>query len=420
MRYLLSSILYLRIWRSDLRMRSWRHVLLRLFGVAVLLGCGGGIAFWWYHTSGADYQLRRGREALRRGAPDKAEQLADQLEAAGHPDHAHFLRGEVFLREGRPEKAVSELNQIREESESVRLEAGVVFGLGFYSLGRLYEAEHLLQYVLSKQPDNVQARRGLAALYLDQGAKSLAVIHAREWARLAPRDGHACRLLGVLYSDFGDSNAWAIASFREALSRDLSPQLVVEVKEELAEVLIKQTEYAEALQVLTELDAERAATQKPTELRAECLWGLGKVSELMDHLDRGLASYPRSVPLLRLRGQALSLAGQPQAATVPLEQALQIERHDHGSRYLLAQAYESLGRRAEAAEHRRWSEQTREHLTALSDLGTEAMDKPWDVALRLRMAEICEKLEKYQEAALLRKAAAACPRNPNQLSIVKE
>jgi len=391
-------------------MRSWRRILLGLLGVAALLGSGGGSAFWWYHTSRPDYQLRRGQEALRRGELDKAERLADQLEAAGYPDHAHFLRGEVFLREGRLDKAVSELNQIREENDAVRIQAGIVFGLGFYSLGRLYEAEHLLRYVVSKQPENVEAHRGLAALYLDQGAKSLAVPHARESARLAPRDGHACRLLGVLYSDFGDSNAWAIASFREALSRDLNPGLVDEVKEELADVLVKQTEYAEALEVLAQLDAERAATKKPTELRGECLWGLGKVSELRDHLDRGLAAYPRSVPLLRLRGQALLAVGQPQAAIVPLEQALQIERHDHGSRYLLAQACESLGRRAEAAEHRRWSEQTRECLTALSDLGTQAMDKPWDAALRLRMAEICEKLDKYEEAALLRKAAAACPR----------
>lgn len=390
-------------------MRNWRRVLRRLFGVAVLLGCGAGSAFWWYHTSRPDYQLRRGQEALHRGAPVKAAQLAERLEAAGYPDHAHFLRAEIFLREGRLDKVVGELNQIREENAPVRLEAGIVLGLGFYSVGRLYEAEHLLRYVLSKQPDNVEAHRGLAALYLDQGAKSLAVVHAREWARLAPRDGHACRLLGVLYSDFGDSNAWAIASFREALSRDLNPRLVDEVKEELADVLIKQTEYAEALHVLAELDHERAAMQKPMELRAECLWQLSKLSELKDHLDRGLARYPRSVPMLRLRGQALLLAGQLEAATVPLEQAVQIEHHDHGSRYLLAQVYESLGRRAEAAEQRRWSEQTREYLTTLSELSTQAMEKPWDAAVRLRLAEICDKLEKYEEAALLRKAAAACP-----------
>src|SRR5947209_14760485 len=114
---------------SESGMWNWRRLLLRLLGVAILFGCGGGGAFWWYHTSRPDYQLRRGQEALRRGALDKAEQLADQLEAAGYPDHAHFLRGEVFLREGRVDKAVSQLNQIREESEAVRLQAGVVFGL---------------------------------------------------------------------------------------------------------------------------------------------------------------------------------------------------------------------------------------------------------------------------------------------------
>src|SRR5690348_7111727 len=114
-------------------MRNWRRVLLRLFGVIVLLGCGGGAGFWWYQTHRPDAQLRRGQEALRRGEVAKAEQGADRLEDAGYLDHAHALRSELYLRDGRPDKAVSELNQIREESEAVRLQAGIAVGLGFYS-----------------------------------------------------------------------------------------------------------------------------------------------------------------------------------------------------------------------------------------------------------------------------------------------
>jgi tetratricopeptide (TPR) repeat protein len=378
-------------------------------GLAAVLGLVGGGSAWWYHTTRPDYRLRRGQEALRRGELDKAERLVHLLEDGGYLDHAHFLRGALFLHQRRLAEAVSELNQIREENEAVRLEAAVHFGLGFLSLGRPREAEHLLRYVVSRQPDHLDAHRGLAALYFDQGAKGPAVYHTREWVRLAPNDGYAHRFLGVIYSDFGDSNGWAIDRFREALRCGLRDDIAEEVQEELAELLVKQTDYAEALNVLDSLSPERAETQKALELRGECLWNLSRVPELRALLDRALPEHPRSAGLLRLQGQLLLDADNPKAATVALERAVQVDRHDHVGRHLLAQAYESLGRRSEAANQRRLALETQKLLEEVSDLSTKAIDKPWDAALRLRLAEVCEKVDRFPEAAMWRKAAAACP-----------
>src|SRR5207253_736369 len=115
-------------------------------------------------------------------------------------------------------------------------------------------------------------------------------------------------------------------------------------------------------------------------------------------LDRAPTHYPRSVSLLRLRGQVLLDDDDPKAATVPLERAVAIDRHEVGSRHLLAQAYESLGRKAEAAEQRRLLLRDQAELEKISELSTQAIDKPWDAALRHRLAEVCERLDKYPEA----------------------
>jgi Tfp pilus assembly protein PilF len=404
-------------------MQMARRVLLRLVYLAIPLGLLAAGIVWWQYTNRPDYRLRRGQEALHRGNVEKADRVVSSLLADGYPDYAHLLRGEAFLRQAattqnaqerrrRVAAAVNELNQIRVEQENIRLEAAVVFGLGFVQLKMPLQAEQLLRYVVSKQPDHLDAHRGLAALYFDQGALVLALRHAQEWSRLAPQDGHALRFVGVIYVDLGDNNAYAIAAFREALQRQLKPSLVENVKEELADVLVKQTDYAQALEILDSCQSDRAEKQKVVEFRAQCLWGLGRAAELRPLLEGALRDYPHSTALLHLAGQIRLADDDPQGAVGPLEQVLQLDRHDSASRYLLAQAYETLGKRTEAADQRRLMQQTQEYFVEMSTLSKQAIYNPWDASLRRRLAVVCEKLDKHNEAAVWRKAAAACPATP--------
>jgi Tfp pilus assembly protein PilF len=341
----------------------------------------------------------------------RVERIVEILDTAGYKDHAHFLRGQSLLVRNRVNPALNELNQINPDNREIRFQAAVAFGLGLLARNQPQKAEQLLLYVVSEDPEHVDAHRGLATIYFDQGAKALAVQHARLWARLAPDDGHAHWMLGTIYADYGDSNAWAIASFREALSRKLSPKVVDKVREELAEVLVKQTDYAQALQVVDEFSPERRERQKAFEIRVECLWNLSAHEELRSLMERALSNFPHSLSLLRLRGQMYLTDDNPKGAVSVLKRALEIDRYDTGSRYLLAQAYETLGQRSLATEQQQLMEQARERFSEMSKLSDEAITQPWNGAVRLRLAEVCDKFERHDEAAMWRKAAAACQTN---------
>src|SRR5262249_40659154 len=94
------------------------------------LGLGAVGTVWWHQTTRPEYLLVRGQEAILRGNLKDARALAARLEAGGHLDHAHLLRGHVLLRLGGVgrdsehlsaedqlycQQALQEFNQIKEK-----------------------------------------------------------------------------------------------------------------------------------------------------------------------------------------------------------------------------------------------------------------------------------------------------------------
>jgi tetratricopeptide (TPR) repeat protein len=384
-----------------------------LAGLGLLAGLAGAGAAWRHRVTRPEYRLRRGQEALLRRDWDAAHEWADRLEASGFPDPAHLLRGQVYLRQGRLNRAAQEYNAIDRDRPEVLAEASLVYGLGFLSLGKLAEAERLLRHVLHVRPDSVDAHRGLAKIHYERGAPAHAVKHLEQWSRLAPEDGEPHRWMGLAYEGL-DADAEAVEHYRLALSKKLSPRLRDEVTVDLAQLLVKQREYAEALARLDGNPFE--AVQDPSAvglLRAECLYGLGRGAEAVPILEQVLADRPASPQALRLRAQIHLGAAEAGAAAGLLEQALRLDPLDHDSRYQLVQAYEALGRRNEAAEQHRLLNETEELMKQMSDLRREASEKPTNAQVRRRLAEMCARLNKHDLAEKWRRAAATCPPDGN-------
>ena len=61
----------------------------------------------------------------------------------------------------------------------------------------------------------------------------------------------------------------------------------------------------------------------------------------------------------------------------------------------------------DAAEQQRLCEQTQAYLAELTSLNEKIAERPWDGAVRTRLAEVCDKLDKPDLAAMWRQAAAA-------------
>ena len=367
----------------------------------------GALAFggWRYRITRPDYRLERGLEALRAGDFPRAADHADRLAAAGHDDHSALLRGEALFAAGDPARALAQFNRVKAEG-AFHVRAAERAGRCLLALGELAEAERLFRFVLGAGPDHADALRGLAAVSYDMGRLAEAGELLTRVAELDPTDARPHRLIGLIHRDLSNDEK-AVAAYREALRRAPPPEVAGPVRAELGEVLVRRAEYAAAL------DALEGAADTPEALaaRAEALRALGRGAEAVPLLDARLARDPAAV-LFRARGQLHDEAKQPADAARCYERAAELDRSDHRTQYLLSQAYAALGRKDDAARAAARLAEIQKDLDALSALSIEAMNKQRDAGVRLKLAEACDRLGKVQLAAMWRKAAAACPKEP--------
>jgi tetratricopeptide (TPR) repeat protein len=385
-----------------------RKLLLASAWVITVVAVAGGVAAWRHHVSQPDYLLRKGETALRARDPDTAVMLVDQLEAAGHTDHACLLRGEVYLSRDRFAPALVEFNKIRDQG-ILRREAVAYSGQCLMQLKNPLEAMRCFEFVLSEQPDQVECHRGLAAIYYDQGAMDRALEHLQAVARLAVDDGRPHRLMGLIYKDMGHLPD-AIGSYREALKRLPPGDALRAVQEELTETLLRQGEGQRALEVLDSIDPQRALEPRMVALRAECLLILARATEAKVLVDRAMGPRADSIDLQKVRAKLHLQDGEGKQAADLLERVLATQRHDVAGRYQLIQAYQLLGQTERAAAHKVQLEQSQSLIHEFSQLSSEAEASPWNAELKLRLASACDKLDKPDLAAMWRRAAAACPK----------
>ena len=402
--------------------RASRSVI--LLGVVLTVAGAGAAAAgaWWRHVTRPDYRLRAGREALRQGDRARAERAALELRAAGHGDHAALLHGELFLHDARPQidagspalaepalrRALTEFEKVA--TESPFFPAAVSHkGECLLHLGQPGLAAVAFLRAARDRPDDVDAHRGLAAIYFDQGAYLDAVRHMEEVARLDTEDGRPYRMIGYIYKHL-ERYAEAVPALREALGRRLGPAFAQDVREDLAECLLRGGEPAEAIRVLDDGPPELAARPRALGLRAEGLLAQGAGERALPLVEGGLKAFPRSVELWRLRARLARDAGDTPGEIRALLALLEADRHDYAGRHQLALAFERAGDTAKAGEHHRLAEQTRADLAEISRLAEEAVNRPWDRKVRLDLASLCRKLGQPEEAERWARAAATCPR----------
>jgi tetratricopeptide (TPR) repeat protein len=386
----------------------------------LILGAAAGLAVWRYQVTRPDYRLERGRQAVRQENWEEVERLTTLLEESDAPVHAHLLRAESLFAEARPyldreqqepatpllHRVLKELDQI-DDPGPLQVDFSALAGLCFMYLGESVLAEQALTRVLEERPDHLDAHRGLATLYYDQGAMKKAIHHLEEVARLDPQDGRPFRLLGLIHKDMNHYSQ-AVACYKEALARHLVANAADDVRVNLAEVHVRTGDYKTARDVLKDCGTTAARGEPSLALRVQCAWELGEPGA-RELAERALRLHPESPRLLTTRARIHLADNQPKEAVELLEKALKSNPHDHFAHYQLAIAYEGVNEPEKADEQRRLALETNDLLLELTKLTQTAQDNPWDASVRLRLAEVCEKLDKKELAQMWRKASAACP-----------
>ena len=134
---------------------------------------------------------------------------------------------------------------------------------------------------------------------------------------------------------------------------------------------------------------------------------MGRWAEAAAELD-ALPREQWTAEMWRCRGRLDRDAGQMEQAAECLERAVQLAPRDAESWHVLAQVYESLNRKEAAAQARRRVEEIHQRLQQLTELTQQAMERPWDSAVRQKLAEVHEQLGHADLARQWRKAAAEC------------
>lgn len=380
--------------------------LLFLFPVAALVVAG--LAVWWWSRSDLpEARLSRGREAIRRHDFDAAERESERLDAAGHADLARLLRGETFLAEGRPDRALRELNRI-EATGRVRIEAASVSGRCLLALGQFMEARRVFQFVVEEDPDNADGYRGLASVEYDLGNLSIAQTLLETVAKLDPTDGRAHRLTGLIYT-FVDQDADAEEAYLEALKRHLPGEVRSQVLLELAGCRLKLKSYEPALEALDQRPERRKDEgAEALAIRAESLYGLGRRKDAAEVVARAEAAGRRGWRFLLLRGQLFLDEETPEKAIAVLRQATEDAPGEDRPSFVLSKAYRAALRNEEAAAQEKVTERIQRLRKRLHTLSIEAMNKPRDAAVRAELADLFLELGNKEMAALWRRAAEEC------------
>lgn len=370
-------------------------------GLLILLVSAAATARWHWQRQ-LDRAFPDALDALQRNDLRSVQDAIYALEGRrDRQSQLNLLRGALLMRQTAWNSALKHFSQIVPEGD-VRAPALHMTGECLYWMGRLPEAESVLRKLAEEVPDNVHAHRWLAAIYYDIGANDASIAELQRVTQLDPRDYAPHRLIALMQMDFGQ-NQEAIEHFRAALSLSPPPHVRQEVLRDLAKCLIADRDYHAAIDALQQAEPDALALAH----LSECYWSLGQHDEARQLLDqaRGLDAEERSVLFLQARMQMSS--GQPEEAVASLEQLLKHDPYDAEGRYQLALAFQRLGdEERHQAEMARWQELS-DLYQRLTKLNIEAIQEPYNAALREQLAEVCTTLGKHEIAAMWKRVAEA-------------
>ncbi len=439
--------------------------------VALVLAGPAALAGYIFYTSQSEYLVKKGTQSLGQGNVFEAELIADRLQRKGNDSAAHILRGKILLYQGRAQmeqapppfpyegmqrttqmiasgaglaaepailrgpswltasqfqqpfprqipgvgqllQALAEFTKVLDDDPGAA-EATVLASECLVRLGDYRTAELALITVVDRQPDNLDAHRYLAAIYMDVNAATPLARPLREWIRLDPNNPLPYRWLSRLTRDSEVGFPEAMEAYTKLLQLDQEDSQRASDAFELAEIQMNRLgEHQRALDTLANAPKDFQGQPSFIILRAECLLGLGKVDEAKRLVDGVLKEHPTLSGALLFRAQIHLQDDQPQAAIALLEKLLVLHPHNGRARRTLMLAYRSIGDDKGVAEQKRYSDELKGLRKRVKDLQPQVANQPWNAQARLEMAKLNSDINHSEALAWIRFAFASNPEDP--------
>ena len=354
--------------------------------------------------TGRDPRLRfqNGMAAVRKGDAETVFREASLLlNTTGFESSGHMLRGRWFLETRKYVAAAHEFSMAIDDPDT-RIEAITRCGEAFYRMHQFVDAERMLLQALEHDADNSDARRWLASTYYDLGAMSLALEHLGIVGINNPTDGRPSRLRGLIHKDF-EQFGEAIPEYQEALRRELIPKERQAVVLELADCLVHQLRFDEALTTLESASDSAEALA----IQASCYLALGNTTTAIAKADAALKQNPalRSAILSKA---AIFLESDRAEEVVPLlEEAVKTYPNDFEVLFQLIKAWRLTGRTEQADSQAPKLAELEQLIDEFAALNKQTFNDLDNAELRCQLGRLAIKLDRPALAGSWFQAALA-------------
>jgi len=199
------------------------------------------------------------------------------------------------------------------------------------SMGRLAEAEQAFQTVLAAEPNNLEARFGLALLDMAGGRPLGAIKRFQEALRLSPLNARALLSLALVYEATG-SPAASKAAMEQALRAHSSDPRVRFYAAYLAAVSGSLEEAAAHCRTALSVKSDYPEAKR---LLASILFASGRPAEAAASMEQAISNGQRLAGDFYILGTARAASGDPAGAVSALSAALKADPDDEIARIAL-------------------------------------------------------------------------------------
>jgi cytochrome c-type biogenesis protein CcmH/NrfG len=301
-------------------------------------------------------------------------------------DHwQEVAKARYYLDHGRPDRAFEAVSGIRDANPGAA-EGLTLAARSLLLQGGISPAKRALEHSLKLKPDQPEAAKMLAAVYLASGDGLGGLDQLKRAAELDPHDFRPWYAMGKVYHDLGAFDKSA-ASYADALRRS-PPE--GEAKESRIGRIRALLEGHHPELAADDLEILRAGTPEDAELlalAARQALDSGRTEAALALAERVLARDPHDLDSLLTRARVRSLTRQPKAALGDLTEAIKLNPHNIGALQLLTQTQRQLGMDKEAAASQAQADKERARTALMDKLAWTITNHPEDPRPRLLMGQ---------------------------------